>query len=69
MSEAEIHLLKMRLQAGRMSKVQSGMYRHSLPAGLTRLIDGTVVKDPDKQVQHIIELVFAKFDELKSCNH
>jgi hypothetical protein len=32
------------------------------------LSDGTVVKDPDEQVQHVIELVFDKFSELGSVN-
>jgi len=66
-SEAELHWLRLRLEAGRMSQVQRGAYRQALPTGLVRLPDGTVVKDPDQQVQHVIELVFGKFAELGSC--
>jgi DNA invertase Pin-like site-specific DNA recombinase len=66
MSEAEMHLLRLRLQEGRMRQIERGEYRVLLPTGLVRLPDGTVVKDPDDQVRHTIELVFAKFDELGS---
>ncbi|MCZ7569232.1 MAG: recombinase family protein [Ardenticatenaceae bacterium] len=51
-----------------MSKVSSGHYRQCLPTGLVWLDDETVVKDPDEQVQHVLELVFAKFAELGSCH-
>lgn len=67
MSEAELHWLQQRLAAGRMSQVRRGEYRQHLPTGLVRLPDGTVVKDPDDQVRHVIELVFAKFAEIGSC--
>jgi DNA invertase Pin-like site-specific DNA recombinase len=67
MSEAELHLLKMRLEAGRMNQVKRGAYQQPLPTGLVRLADGTVVKDPDQQVQRIINLIFTKFSELGSC--
>jgi DNA invertase Pin-like site-specific DNA recombinase len=67
MSEAELHLLHERLDGGRMSQVMRGEYRQALPTGLVRLPDHSVVKDPDDQVRHAIELVLAKFDELGSC--
>jgi DNA invertase Pin-like site-specific DNA recombinase len=67
MSEAELHLLKLRLEAGRMRKVERGEHRQLLPTGLVRLSDGTVVKDADEQVRHTLELVLAKFEELGSC--
>lgn len=67
MSEAELHLLHERLDGGRMSQVMRGEFRQALPTGLVRLPDHSVVKDPDDQVRHVIEFVFAKFDELGSC--
>jgi DNA invertase Pin-like site-specific DNA recombinase len=67
MSEAELHMLRQRLNAGRLSKVARGEYVQHLPTGLLRLPDKRVVKDPDDQVRHVIELVFAKFAELGSC--
>jgi DNA invertase Pin-like site-specific DNA recombinase len=68
MSEAELHWLRQRLDAGRMSQVKRAEYRQKLPTGLERLVDGTVVKHPDDQVRHSMELVFAKFEELGSVN-
>lgn len=67
MSEAELHLLRQRLEAGRLNQVKRGAYRQTLPTGYVRLPDGTVVKDPDDQVRHVIELVFSKFTELGSA--
>jgi len=67
MSEAELHLLRQRLDAGRMIQVKRGAYRQRLPTGYVRLPDGSVVKDPDDQVRHIIELTFTKFEELGSA--
>jgi DNA invertase Pin-like site-specific DNA recombinase len=67
MSEAELHLLRQRLDAGRMNQVKRGAYRQRLPTGYVRLPDGSVVKDPDDQVRHIIELTFTKFEELGSA--
>lgn len=67
MSEAELHLIRNRMDAGRLSQVQRGEYRQHLPTGLVRLGDGSVVKDPDDGIRHAIELVFHTFDELGSC--
>jgi DNA invertase Pin-like site-specific DNA recombinase len=67
MSEAELHLLRLRLDAGRLRKVERGEWAQTLPTGLIRLADGTVVKDPDDQVRHAIEFVLAKFAELGSA--
>jgi DNA invertase Pin-like site-specific DNA recombinase len=67
LSEAELHLLRLRLDAGRLRQVERGAYRQHLPTGLVRLPDGRVVKDPDQQVQHAIALVFERFATLGSC--
>jgi len=66
MSEAELHLFRLRMQAGRMRLVERGEYRLSLPTGLERLADHTVVQHPDDQVRSILGLVFEKFEELGS---
>jgi DNA invertase Pin-like site-specific DNA recombinase len=68
MSEAELHLLRQRLNAGRLSKVRRGEYVQHLPTGLVRLSDKRVVKDSDEQVQHVIALVFTQFEVLGSCH-
>lgn len=64
MSEAEIHLFKLRLEAGRLREVEQGTYRQALPTGLVRLEDGQVVKNPDVHVRRTIELVFERFEKL-----
>jgi len=67
MSEAELHLLRARMDAGRMRQVERGTYRQVLPTGLQRLSDGQVVKDPDRHVQKTISLLFERFEELGSA--
>src|SRR5712691_11769695 len=67
MSEAELYMLRQRLHAGRLSKVQRGEYVQRLPTGLVRLADKRVVQDPDRQIRHVIALVLATFEELGSC--
>jgi DNA invertase Pin-like site-specific DNA recombinase len=66
-SEAELHLLQLRLEAGRMRQVERGDYQQQLPTGLLRLADGQVVKDSDVGVQHTLSLVFERFSALRSC--
>jgi len=68
MSEAELHWLQQRLAEGRLNQVKRGAYRQRLPTGYLRLPDGTVIKDPDEQVRHILELTFAQFEALGSVN-
>ena len=68
MSEAELHWLRQRLDEGRMSQVKRGAYRQKLPTGLERLPDGTVVKHPDDQVRHVLDLLFAKYEALGSVS-
>jgi DNA invertase Pin-like site-specific DNA recombinase len=66
MSEAELHSLRLRLDAGRLSKAKRGELVHHLPTGLLRDADGIVHFHPDQAVQGRIRLVFAKFRELGS---
>jgi DNA invertase Pin-like site-specific DNA recombinase len=66
-SEAELHYIQLRMVEGRMRQIERGEYRQALPTGLLRLPDGRVVKDPDDQIRHTIELVFTKFEELNSA--
>ena len=66
-SEAELHLLRLRLEAGRRRQLERGTYQQQLPTGLVRLPDGRVVKDPDRQVQEALALVFERFARLGAC--
>jgi DNA invertase Pin-like site-specific DNA recombinase len=66
MSEAELHHIKMRLEAGRRFKAARGELQQGLPAGLERLRSGEVILSPDEEVQSRLRLVFDKFRELGS---
>ncbi len=67
MSEAEQHMMRQRLDAGRLSKVQRGEYIQHLPTGLVRTEHGRVEFDPDEQIRRGIALVFSPFAELGSA--
>jgi DNA invertase Pin-like site-specific DNA recombinase len=67
LSEAELHLLRLRLEGGRLRQVERGTYRQGLPTGLVRRADGQVEKDPDRRIQHTLELVFARFAAVGSA--
>jgi len=66
MSEAELHSLRLRLHAGRMSKAKRGELVHHVPTGYVRLETGEVIFDPDVSIIGRVELVFTMFDELGS---
>jgi len=66
MSEAELHLIKQRMQAGRIAKARRGELGFAVPTGYWRSPGGQVILDPDEQVQAVVRLVFAKFSELGS---
>ena len=50
MSEAELHSLRLRLDAGRLSKAKRGELVQHLPTGLVRTTEGSVIFDPDTSV-------------------
>ncbi len=64
MSEAELHWLRQRLLGGKLEKASQGKLRFRLPAGYVYAETGQVVFDPDEQVQEVVRLVFALFEEL-----
>jgi len=61
MSEAELHVMRARLQGGLLNKAQRGELRQRLPVGLLYDEQGRVILDPDEQVQQSIRLLFATF--------
>jgi len=67
MSEAELHVLRARLQGGILNKAQRGALRLPLPIGLVYAEDETVRLDPDAQVQHALRLLFATFQRTGSA--
>ena len=66
-SELELHTLRGRLNAGIDNKARRGELVMRLPVGYVHLDDGTIVKDPDLQVQECISLVFRTFLDLRTC--
>jgi len=61
MSEAELHVLRARLQGGLLNKARRGELEIRLPAGFVYDEAGRPVLDPDKQVRETIELFFETF--------
>ncbi len=66
MSEVELLTMRNRLERGQRHKAERGELFTVVPWGYVRLPSGDVVLDPDEQVQAIVRLIFAKFDELGS---
>lgn len=67
MSEAELHLLRSRLDAGLRHKAARGELRQGLPVGLDYDQDDRVVNSGDEAVAEAIAVVFSRFDELGSA--
>ena len=66
MSEFELHMMRNRLQGGRLNKARRGELFYGVPIGYVLLPAGGVDLDPDAQVQSVVRLVFEKFTELGS---
>lgn len=66
MSEAELHILKARMLAGRRAKAQRGELGKRVPMGYVRRPSGDVAFDPDEQAQTTIRLVFALFERFRT---
>jgi DNA invertase Pin-like site-specific DNA recombinase len=67
MSEAELHLIRARLDGGLRSKAERGELCLALPVGLDRDDDGRVVLCADEQVRHAIGRVFCPWRRLGSA--
>jgi excisionase family DNA binding protein len=67
MSEAELHLIRTRLNGGLRNKAKRGELRLALPVGLDRDEDGHITLSPDEQVRHAIERVFVLWRKLGSA--
>jgi DNA invertase Pin-like site-specific DNA recombinase len=68
MSEAELHILKSRLQQGMWNKAERGEVLNHAPIGYVRTLAGDYVLDPDAQVQTVMRLVFEQFRRRGSVN-
>jgi DNA invertase Pin-like site-specific DNA recombinase len=61
MSEAELHVLRARLQGGILNKARRGELVIKPPIGFVYSSEGVLVLDPDKQVQQSLRLLFETF--------
>jgi DNA invertase Pin-like site-specific DNA recombinase len=68
MSEAELHILKSRLQQGMWNKAERGEVLNHPPIGYVRTPAGDFVIDPDEQVQSVVRMVFDQFARRGSVN-
>lgn len=68
MSEAELHILKQRMHQGKLHKARRGELRFPLPIGYVRDATDEIRFDPDEQAQHVVDLIFRKFDEIGTLN-
>lgn len=66
MSEAELHILKGRLNEGKLNKARRGDLFTHVPMGYMKLSPEKIGLDPDEQVRAVVQLMFAKFEELGS---
>ena len=67
MSEAELHVLRARLQGGILSKARRGELRSRLPVGLAYDLQGKVILNPDKQVQEVLRVFFKTYQRIGSA--
>jgi hypothetical protein len=67
MSEAELHVLRARLEGGIRNKAQRGELRKALPVGfIWGEEEGEILLDPDEAVRGAIQTIFDRFAELQS---
>jgi DNA invertase Pin-like site-specific DNA recombinase/uncharacterized protein YndB with AHSA1/START domain len=64
MSEAELHVLKQRLEQGRLAKARRGELGRPVPLGYVRRPSGEVALDPDEEVRAMVRCVFEQFERL-----
>jgi excisionase family DNA binding protein len=67
MSEAELHLIRARLDGGLRNKAERGELEQNLPVGLERDEEGRIVLAADEQVRHALERVFCLWRRLGSA--
>jgi DNA invertase Pin-like site-specific DNA recombinase len=68
MSEAELHVLRARLQGGILAKASRGELEMALPVGLVYTPEGRIVLEPDQQVQGALRTFFETFQRTGSAS-
>lgn len=67
MSEAELHVLRARLQGGILNKARRGELQTPLPVGFVYNAEQHAILDPDQQVQESIRFFFQTFRRVGSA--
>lgn len=68
LSELELHTIRARMTAGLLNKAQRGELALSLPIGLVRDAIDKVRKDPNREVQDRLDLIFTTFLRVRSAS-
>ncbi len=68
LSEAELHVIKQRMLAGKKAKARRGELGMQLAMGYIKHPSGETIKDPDEQAQSTITLIFTLFDRYRTIN-
>jgi len=68
LSEVELHTIRARMTAGLLNKAYRGELALPLPVGLIRDKLDHVVKEPNVEVQHRLDLVFSTFLRVKTAS-
>jgi len=67
MSEAELHYLHARMKGGLDNKARRGELKIPIPIGYVYDDCDQLVKDPDENIQAVIQLIFDTYARLHSC--
>lgn len=67
MSEAELHYIHARMKGGLDNKARRGELKINIPIGYVYDDFDQIVKDPDEDVQRVINLVFKTYARFHSC--
>jgi DNA invertase Pin-like site-specific DNA recombinase len=68
LSEAELHVIKQRMLAGKKAKARRGELGLQLAMGYVKHPSGEIIKDPDEQAQSTIGLIFTLFERYRTIN-
>ncbi len=66
-AQAELHMIRARLQGGKLNKARKGDLRTPLPVGLSHDEEGRIVLDPDEEVREAVAQIFRLFRQRGSA--
>lgn len=67
LSQAELHVIRARLQGGKFNKAKKGELRFPLPVGFCWDDENQIILDPHEEVRHSVRMVFSLFREWGSA--